>query len=292
MPHKVFFRGFWPGFSPYTAVGQFFLAILNNIYMSEGGVKTTNSIGEADILFDSCFDGTAIPWKRWKATYFYSGESYALPNWKNYDIALWGERVTTSPNIVTLPLFPLYLLDLGEPPLPLLPEQVRPIPEKDVLVMISNPGGEVRRHFLEALEESDLKITYAGKYKNNIGGAFQPAFGTPEFAAFASQFKFIITMENSQQENYITEKILQGLFAENVPVYYGSPRICEYFNKDRFINHTGNAAETIAEMRRLRDNPDQWLETVRQPWRGPLAHTLTPTCLAEQCMAVLSRKAR
>ena len=289
MTLKVLFRGFWPGFSPEKPVGKFFLQILNEVYQDKGGVESTDKIQEASILMESCFDGTAIPWRKWKATYFYSGESYSLPNWRDYDVALWGEDHTQSKNIVTLPLFPLYLLDLGEPP---APQPLRAhVPPKDVLVMISNPGGSVRNKFLEELERSSLHVTYAGKYKNNIGGPFRHAFGTPEFAQFASQFKFIITMENSQQSAYITEKVLQGLFAENIPVYWGAPRIGDYINEERILvlKGEGSIKPTIDRMCELAANPQAWLETVRQPWRGPLADTLTPTCLSTEIKTKLRK---
>ncbi len=286
MRHAVLFRGFWPSFTPHCTVAKFFLEILQNIY-PEDEIVVAASVKEATILFESCFDGTALPWKRWHPasddnlprTFLFSGESYNLPNWQDYDIVFSGESAT-HPNVVPLPLYQLYLLDIGEPPQP----EYRLVPDKDVLVMITNPNGQIRSRFLEALEQSDLKITYAGKYKNNIGGGFPHAFGTPEFNTFASQFKFIITMENSQQENYITEKILQGLFAENVPIYYGSPNIGQYFNKERFICHQDDPVTTINTMRHLAENPDKWLETVRQPWRGPQADTLSSTCLAQACV--------
>jgi hypothetical protein len=298
MRQAVLFRGFWPNFTPHCAVAKFFLEIVKNIYQ-EDEITTTSSFQEATILFESCFDGTALIWKRWRSantddrrprTFLFSGESYNLPNWQNYDIVFSGET-TSHPNVVPLPLYKLYLLDIGEPPQP----EHRLMPDKDVLVMISNPNGQFRSRFLEALEASDLKITYAGRYKNNIGSTFPHAFGTPEFNTFATQFKFIITMENSQQENYITEKVLQGLFAENIPIYWGSPNIGNYINPQRIVSVKDDVAsikETIEHMQHLAANFDEWLETVRQPWRGPLADTLTPTCLAQQCVAVLSRKAR
>jgi hypothetical protein len=295
MRQAVLFRGFWPNFTPHCAVAKFFLEIIKNIYQ-EDEITTASSFQEATILFESCFDGSALPWKSWHPasndsrprTFLFSGESYNLPNWRNYDIVFSGESASY-PNVVPLPLYKLYLLDIGEPPEP----QYRLIPEKDVLVMISNPNGQFRSRFLEALEASDLKITYAGRYKNNIGGSFPHSFGTHEFNAFASQFKFIVTMENSQQENYITEKVLQGLFAENIPIYWGSPNIGNYINPQRIVSvkdDTASIKGTIEHMRYLAANPDEWLETVRQPWRGPLADTLIPTCLAQQCVAVLSRK--
>jgi len=301
MRQAVLFRGFWPNFTPHCAVAKFFLEIIKNIYQ-EDEITTASSFQEASILFESCFDGTALPWKPWHAsgdgrpkTFLFSGESYNLPNWKDYDIVFSGETITAHSNIVPLPLYQLYLLDIGEPPQP----EHRLMPEKDVLVMISNPNGQVRSHFLQALETSDLKITYAGRYKNNIGGSFTHSFGTPEFNTFASQFKFIVTMENSQQENYITEKVLQGLFAENIPIYWGAPRIADYINPQRIVSlkeesfgDKSSIKETIERMRHLAANPDEWLETVRQPWRGPLADTLTPTCLAQQCVKKLSLKNR
>lgn len=290
MPLKVLFRGFWPGFSPQKPVGKFFLEILNEIYATEGGVEPTDRFQEASILFESCFDGTAIPWRKWRHTFFYSGESYALSNHVEYDIAFWGEDPIEHPNVVTLPLYPLYMLDLGEPPEPQTHRSQ--IPPKDVLVMISNPGGSTRNAFLEELEKSSLQITYAGKYKNNISGRFPHAFGTPEFAEFASQYKFVITMENSQQNAYITEKVLQGLFAENIPVYWGAPRIGDYINKERILildNEPSSIKRTVERMCELAADPAQWLETVRQPWRGPLADTLTPTCLAEKVKLILRK---
>jgi hypothetical protein len=301
MRQAVLFRGFWPNFTPQCAVAKFFLEIIKNIYQ-EDEITTASSFQEATILFESCFDGTALPWKRWHAgsdsrpkTFLFSGESYNLPNWRNYDIVFSGESAKEQ-NVVPLPLYKLYLLDIGEPPQP----EHRLMPEKDVLVMISNPNGQVRSHFLQALETSDLKITYAGRYKNNIGGSFTHSFGTHEFNTFASQFKFIVTMENSQQENYITEKVLQGLFAENIPIYWGAPSIADYINPQRIVSlkeessteQESSIKETIERMRHLAANPDEWLETVRQPWRGPLADTLTPISLSQECVKKLSLKNR
>jgi hypothetical protein len=293
MRQAVLFRGFWPSFTSHCTVAKFFLDILQNIYQDHE-IVAASSIDEATILFESCFDGSALTWKRWHPasdddrpkTFLFSGESYNLPNWRDYDIVFSGESAS-HPNVVPLPLYKLYLLDIGEPPEP----QYRLMPEKDVLVMISNPNGQFRSRFLEALEASDLKITYAGKYKNNIGKPFSHAFGTPEYSAFSSQFKFIITMENSQQENYITEKVLQGLFAENVPIYWGSPNIGNYINTQRIVSlkDESSITQTIERMQQLATTPDAWLETVRQPWRGPLADTLTPTCLAEKVKLTLRK---
>lgn len=49
-------------------------------------------------------------------------------------------------------------------------------------------------------------------------------------------YKFTITMENTAEKGYITEKIVNGLAAGSVPIYFGAPDVTKYFNEDRFIN--------------------------------------------------------
>ena len=79
-----------------------------------------------------------------------------------------------------------------------------------------------------------MHVTYAGRYKNNIGGLLIWDYNKPEFHNYVSQFKFIISMENTRYETGITEKITHGMLAQTIPIYWGSPRVNDYFNKDRF----------------------------------------------------------
>lgn len=43
-------------------------------------------------------------------------------------------------------------------------------------------------------------------------------------------FHFSIIVENSQQENYFTEKIIDCFLCKTVPIYWGCPNIGNYFN--------------------------------------------------------------
>lgn len=65
---------------------------------------------------------------------------------------------------------------------------------------------------------------------------FPGAYNSDEILNFYSQYKFVICLENTKQETYITEKIVNGFLAKTIPIYWGSDNIYEYFNKERFIN--------------------------------------------------------
>lgn len=43
-------------------------------------------------------------------------------------------------------------------------------------------------------------------------------------------FQFSIVLENSQQQNYFTEKIIDCLLTKTIPIYWGCPNISEFFD--------------------------------------------------------------
>ena len=43
-------------------------------------------------------------------------------------------------------------------------------------------------------------------------------------------------MENSREDTYITEKLINGLLSNIIPVYWGCENVHHYINKDRFLN--------------------------------------------------------
>jgi len=71
-------------------------------------------------------------------------------------------------------------------------------------------------------------------------------------------------MENSREDTYITEKLINGLLSNIIPVYWGSENVHHYLNKDRFLNlyNINNTNEIIKKMLVLRNNPQEWLTMV------------------------------
>ena len=49
-------------------------------------------------------------------------------------------------------------------------------------------------------------------------------------------YMFSVAIENSRDDNFFTEKILDCFATGTIPVYYGCSNIDEYFNKDGIIN--------------------------------------------------------
>jgi hypothetical protein len=142
------------------------------------------------------------------------------------------------------------------------------IPVDDVLVIISNPGGATRNKFLTKLDKH-FNVTYAGPYKNNTGGRLKHSQHSPEYKKYVGRFKFIVTMENSEAPHYVTEKIMQGMSSQIIPIYWGASEVGQYFNKERFIQlHDGNDAsirDVIDRMKELMQHPDKWLAMVNRP---------------------------
>ena len=265
---KIFFNGWFSGFLDKTNPGlqvDFFLNLFEKIYNEKCDIGDLNDsviLCEFDMLISS---KTLYNAKKWKHTYLFSGESKLLCNKANYDVVLWGER--NYKNVVNVPLFIPYIytnnfLDKLENK-----EKITIIPPKDICVIISNSGGINRNLFLNELDKH-FSVTYAGNYKNNVGGNIPYNYNTPEFINFVSNYKFIVSMENTREDTYITEKIIHGLLANTIPIYWGSTRVHDYINKDRFLNlkneDINEINSVIQKIKEIKNNPGNFLQIVNQ----------------------------
>jgi hypothetical protein len=52
---------------------------------------------------------------------------------------------------------------------------------------------------------------------------------------FFESAKFHIAVENSQQKNYFTEKVIDCFASKTIPIYYGCPNLDDWFNMDGVI---------------------------------------------------------
>jgi hypothetical protein len=264
---KIFFNGWFSGFLDKTNPGvsvDFFIKLFENVYNESCEIGELN---ESDILceFDMLLDcnGTLVNYKQWKHKYLFNGESIMRQNTNDYDIVLWGER--NYGNIVNIPLFIPYLYTNNFVDKLMEQKNISNVPENEVCVIISNPRGHIRNYFLNKLDEN-FKVIYAGSYKNNTGGNIPYPYNSIEFNQFIGKFKFIISMENSKNDTYITEKIIHGLLANTIPVYWGSSRVFDYFNPNRILNleNENTIDNIINKMKELNENKDEWLKMVKQ----------------------------
>lgn len=255
---KLFINAFWDGFLDKTNSTHvdFFLLLLNEVFGSP--VILSHSIDESDILLESIFGSSVLDHKGWKYSFLFSGESRLVPWHKQYSCVLWGQR--NYDNVVNVPLFIPYLycnrldVSIGASSVPL----------KNVCAVLSNGGGRERNLFMDKLEKF-IPIDYAGSYKTNVPIIEHP-YHTEGFRRAISQYKFIITMENSREDTYITEKITHGFVCGTIPIYWGSQRVGDYFNTDRFINVDSVDDQTVSKVadriRYLCSHPEEWTKMV------------------------------
>lgn len=255
---KLFIRAFYPGFKDKTnpVHVQFFLDLFEKVF--EESIFISEIIEECDILLESIFSKeTFLHLKEWKYSFLFYGESYVnminhcgnerLKDFDKYSCLLCGER--NHKNVVNVSLYIPYIYcnnwvnELKEKHKFLSDIQIQMPYKPPACAIISNSNGKVRNKFLDTLEQY-IHIDYAGGYKTNI----QPIHGqynSPELLNFMAQYKFTITMENSSEDTYITEKIINGFMANTIPIYWGSKRVYDYFNKERFLCLDNDDDESI-----------------------------------------------
>jgi len=269
---KVFTYGFWAGFLEKTDPVHidFFLSLLSKVFNEECTIGTPD---DSDILLESVFSSnTYLRYKKWKYSFCFSGESRQrvyhfcsnerLETLSEYSCVLCGER--NHKNIVNVPLFIPYIhcnnfIDKLENPI-----LIKNIPEKDICVIVSNPGAADRNTFFDRLDKH-FKVDYAGNYKNNIP-RISAGYNKAEFHDFVSKYKFIVSMDNSKDDTYLTEKITHGFLSGNIPIYWGSDFVGDYFNTDRFINVENMEDDTInitiENIKLLMNNSDKYMNKV------------------------------
>lgn len=117
-----------------------------------------------------------------------------------------------------------------------------------------------RENFIEALRNNGYYIEHGGAYNNTLG--YRVPQGLLPKLSFLSDYKFNIAMENSLEENYHTEKLLEGL-AAGLPIYYGGKDnldwLFERFNEKSFIYST-NILDTINVVKKIDSNETLFYE--------------------------------
>jgi hypothetical protein len=269
---------------------SFFLDLFKQVYDEECQV---GSLEESNVLCEFCMliqTKSKLKEKKWKHTFLYSGESdlRECKLFKNeYDCILCMER--NHKNIVNVPLHIAYIYTNKFKEKLETTKNRDDFPTNDVLAIISNPNGKDRNTFLEKLEKK-LKVTYAGRYKTNIN-RISSQYNTEEFSNVVSQFKFIISMENARYDTGITEKIVHGMMAQTIPIYWGSERVNQYFNSERFLNLTQANEEMIDELINkiidIKNTKEKWLNIVNKkvfPENGKLWRTMENIAKDIRCL--------
>jgi hypothetical protein len=272
---KIFINGFWDGFLENTDPNKSFVLfyILQQIFNEKIIISNLNN---SEVLLESVFsDKTYINYKKWKYTFLFNGESVRYLIDKKYErfleipkynCILSGRHTDMKKKIINFPLFVYYIYSNNYLAQLTNSIKIENVPKKKICAVISNGNSSERNYFLNKLEEK-ISIDYAGRYKNNIP-RIEGDYNSNEIINFYSQYKFVICLENTKQETYITEKIINGFLAKTIPIYWGSDMITYYFNSERFINISNFDDNTINSIidriELIINNDDEYLNIVNK----------------------------
>ncbi len=123
--------------------------------------------------------------------------------------------------------------------------------KKFCCMVVSNPKCKERNDFFQQLSKYK-KVDSGGRFLNNTG---IPVENKMEFIR---DYKFVLAFENSSFPGYTTEKLIEPMLVNSIPVYWGNPVVGKDFNTRSFINindisHVEEAINKIIEL----DNDDE-----------------------------------
>lgn len=245
---KINFTDFWSGFNPRD---NYFY----NLLIQEFDVEISNN---PDFLFFSIFGNNHQYYKCKKI--FYTGENIAPPlDYADYSFSF---DYLDDPRNYRLPHYLLYdgYYDLVDKKI-----DDSLVNRKFCSFVVSNGGCDVRNKFFEKLSKYK-KVDSGGRFANNIG------YAVDNKRKFQSEYKFAITFENNayrpQHIGYTTEKIMEAMVVNTMPIYWGNPKIDLEFNTKSFINWYDFKSEDdlVDYIIELDKNDDKYLEKLNNFW--------------------------
>lgn len=194
----------------------------------------------------------------------FTGENI-VPDFNMYDYAIGFDHLTFGDRYLRLPLYCFYpdfesLTKGKNEPL----DYTSLLNRKFCSFVVSNGIGAapIRDEFFKELCKYK-KVDSAGKHLNNMGGAY-----LKDKRSFISGYKFNIAFENSQVDGYTTEKIMEPMAVNSIPIYWGNPSVAKDFNIQSFINlgDYGSIKECIDFIVELDRNDELYLKMLHEPW--------------------------
>jgi hypothetical protein len=246
---KIDFSDFWGGFDK---TNNYFY----NLLKEEFDVEITNN---PDFLFFSVFGNQHQNYKCKKI--FYTGENVAPPlGYCDYSFSF--DYLDDNRNY-RLPHYLLYdgYYELARPKV--IEESMSN--RKFCNFVASNGNCEERNQFVQQLSKYKM-VDSGGRWMNNIG------YAVDDKLKFQSGYKFSVAFENNayrpQHPGYTTEKIMQPMTVNSIPLYWGNPLIHKEFNTKSFVNYYdfNNFNDMIDYIIELDTNDNKYLEMLNQQW--------------------------
>jgi hypothetical protein len=109
-------------------------------------------------------------------------------------------------------------------------------------------------------------VDSAGRGLNNIGGPLP--WGYDKKIDFLKSYKFHICFENNARPGYTSEKLVNAMQANTIPLYWGDPLVNRNFNSESFLNLADYQSEEalIEKVIELDQNDEKYIEIMSKPW--------------------------
>lgn len=253
---KINFVDFWPN---YDKTDNYFYNLLKSNYDL---VIDENP----DVLFYSSFGQEYLNYKCTRI--FYTGEN-ARPDFTACDFAFSFDFISNKKHF-RLPLYSIYI-DYHN----MLPRLERKKSREEAAMIwkgktkfccmvVSNPNCAKRIDFFKQLSKHK-PVDSGGGVLNNVGGR------VADKNEFIKDYKFVISFENSDQDGYTTEKIMEPILQDCIPVYWGNKLVDRDFNAQRFIDYNQFDSETdlIKRILEIDQNDDLAIDMIMQPTFSP-----------------------
>lgn len=250
---KLYFVDFWANFNP---TENYFTQILSEKYN-----VVIDSLNPEYVFFSTA---AVNVYKYPNAVKIYFTSENDVPNFNLADYAMGFYHLNFGDRYLR---FPLYLLDhYAWKDLELLAnKQITPefANRKFCNFVYSNTkqADPIRDKFFFELSKYK-KVDSGGRLYNNIG---QPVANKKQFI---SEYKFTIAFENSAVDGYTTEKIIEPMMVNSIPIYWGSKTIDADFNNASLLHLKSekDMGTLIEQITHLDQNDEDYLAMLNKPW--------------------------
>ncbi|MFQ6649267.1 hypothetical protein Gotur_023527 [Gossypium turneri] len=199
--------------------------------------------------------GVATVLRSMESALYYSDNNIAQARRRGYDIVM----TTSLSSDVPVGYFSWAEYDIMAPVIPKTEQAL-------AAAFISNCGARnFRLEALVGLEKANIKI-------DSYGGCHRNRNGKVDKVEALKRYKFSLAFENSNEEDYVTEKFFQSLVAGTIPVVVGAPNIEDFAPYPGSVLHIKELAEVQSvanRMKYLAENPDAYNQSLRWKYEGP-----------------------
>lgn len=236
----------------------------NNFWLDQwrrfASVEVVSDLTQADVLMYS--DWGQAHWRFQGPKIYHTGENM-WPNFEECDLAFTSMHMPHEPRHVRLPIYFFYT----QTPQALIktaqydPSLVLARKTGFCNFLVSNPRSPVRNAAFKALN-AQKKVDSGGRHFNNLG------FQVQDKLPFVSQYKFTLAFENSSTPGYTTEKLLEPMLVDSLPIYWGNPDVAQDFNPDSFIvaERFSSIDALVEHVLEVDANDALYMRYLREPW--------------------------